>query len=182
MSVDGLAGVWRDRLLRCEASDLTVAEFRARERVVVNTYYYWKRKLEDANRNVSAPLFVAARWKDSTANDGREGNALSSPKVIDDARARSEPIWLEGSAVTRSRIDSSMEESIRIDLPNGAVGATRRQEPRAALMGHESAKTDGKSRFRRQTKKNSPICRRNCLPWNSLRRKPCCLSSWRCMP
>ena len=119
MSVDGLAGVWCDRLRRCESSDLTVGEFCEREEVGVSTYYYWKRKLEDAGGSVSAPLFVPARWKDST----RSGETVGEDRagVIDVAGSMKEAILLEASADARGRIDRSMGESIRVELPNGSI-------------------------------------------------------------
>ena len=99
MSADGLSGVWRDRLRRCETRESTVAEFCEHERVGLSTYYYWKRKLEDAGESVSAPLFVAARWKAPGASGGRNDNGGPNAEGTD---------W-------------SMGDSIRVDLPNGAV-------------------------------------------------------------
>ena len=119
MAVDGLAEAWCDRLRRCEASGLTVGEFCERERVGVSTYYYWKRKLEDAGGSVSAPLFVPARWKDSTRSGETGGEDRAG--VIDVAGSMKEAILLEASADARGRIDRSMGESIRVELPNGSV-------------------------------------------------------------
>ena len=121
MSVDGLAGVWCDRLRRCESSDLTVGEFCEREEVGVSTYYYWKRKLEDAGGSVSAPLFVPARWKDSTRSGETGAEDRTSAGAIDVAGSMKEAIRLEASADARGRIDRSMRESIRVELPNGSV-------------------------------------------------------------
>ena len=130
MLLDGLAGVWRDRLRRCEASELTVAEFCAREGVGASTHYYWKRKFEEAGESVSAPLFVPALWKDSTANGGTDGShptgqpaeeLLGCLEGVDDAGPMNGPIRLDSSALARSRIDREMEASIRIDFPNGVV-------------------------------------------------------------
>jgi hypothetical protein len=38
---------WQQRLGRFEASNLTVAQFCARERVAVPTFWYWRRKCAD---------------------------------------------------------------------------------------------------------------------------------------
>jgi hypothetical protein len=46
--------VWAVRLRRCRASGLTVARFCKQERVSVNTFYYWAKRL-------SSPA-VAASW------------------------------------------------------------------------------------------------------------------------
>ena len=121
MLLDGLAGVWRDRLRRCEASELTVAEFCAREGVGASTHYYWKRKFEESGESVSAPLFVPALWKDSTANGGTDGSDRGCLEGVDDAGPMNGPIRLDSSALARSRIDREMEASIRIDFPNGVV-------------------------------------------------------------
>ncbi len=47
--------VWRERFERLSRSGLTVARFCARERVSVASFYYWRRKLQQAARRGRMP-------------------------------------------------------------------------------------------------------------------------------
>jgi len=83
-------GIWSERLRRYARSNLTIAAFCERERVSVQSFYYWRRKLLE-------PGGTAGRGKSSVSRVGR------APQRQDFV-----PIAIRNSAAVKMR------------LPNGA--------------------------------------------------------------
>jgi hypothetical protein len=54
---------WEVRLERCRVSGLTVAQFCKRERVSLNTYYYWARRVRSASAKTPSPRSGNASWR-----------------------------------------------------------------------------------------------------------------------
>ena len=59
---------WQQRLRRFEKSGLTVAQFCARERVSVPTFWYWRRKCAGVD---ASPLVTPAAFKSVEVMGGR---------------------------------------------------------------------------------------------------------------
>ena len=95
---------WAERFGRYRTSGLTVARFCAQERVSVNTFYYWARRVGDAASSSVIPPSLSPR--------------LSSPPVRRQRSAAArEPLTESGSlrasgGVVRFRFDAAVEVAV----------------------------------------------------------------------
>ena len=95
---------WEERFGRYRTSGLTVANFCAQERVSVNTFYYWARRVGDAASTPVIPPGLSSR--------------SSSPPVRQQRSAAvREPLTESGSVrvsggVVRFRFDTAVEVSV----------------------------------------------------------------------
>lgn len=88
-----LAAAWKERLVRFERSQLTVAEFCEVENVSVANFYQWRRKLEQPQsaKPESPGEFIAVRLRGSaqTARLSLPGGAtIELPACIEPAHLR----------------------------------------------------------------------------------------------
>ena len=89
---------WEQRLERHRASGLTVGRFCADERVSVNTFYYWAKRLGGALRKPRIALVAKA-------SEGKR------PQV----RQAAAPDLIENAAVVRFRLSAAVEVSVPAD-------------------------------------------------------------------
>lgn len=96
-------GEWEDRLARFRASGMTVVGFCRREKVSVNTFYYWVKRLGSPGRN-------AISERDSDADGLLDGGGNQRAGAA------------EGAAVVRFRFASGVE----VLVPAGCLKTIRR--------------------------------------------------------
>ena len=92
---------WEQRLERHRASGLTVGRFCADERVSVNTFYYWAKR-------VGSP---AASRLNRSGGARRRQEGLSAVRQA----AASEPATTANAAVVRFRLNAAVEVSVPAD-------------------------------------------------------------------
>ena len=95
---------WEDRFGRYRTSGLTVARFCAQERVSVNTFYYWARRVGTGTASPAIPPSLSPRSSLPTAKQLRSAAGCESIAESGSVRA--------SGGVVRFRFDAAVEVSV----------------------------------------------------------------------
>lgn len=107
--------LWAERLRRYRASGLTVTRFCASERVSVNTFFYWAKRLGTGSATASARP-RSSRERGRTVPHATVQNARSASRMTSASSARlSSPKSVEATsppAVVRFQINAAVEIAV----------------------------------------------------------------------